>query len=503
MARARSERSGGARGTSVATGDYEAAHAHAVAGRAAKAVALCHKILAADPTDARALHLLGGIALRRGQVATAEELVRKAIQFSPGVPEYHDNLGAVLLDQGKEDEAIAQANKAIELEPNLATAHNNLGNALMHKGDLEGAAAAFRRVLELEPGLAEVHSKLGTVYKDLGGLDEALACQEKALNLMPDFHRAQFFRALLLLIQGRFEEGWQAYLWRPSVRDQTRKLYPRPLPRDLSGMRIFLRKDQGLGDEIFFLRFAPELKNRGASIVYQADAKIAAIVERLPFIDKVVVVATEPAGFDPARFDMELSVGNLPYFVQMNAVADIPPPYPLPVDPERVSKIEARLKSLGPPPYIGVTWRAGLRKAPGEIKQVPLHGLPAVLGHLKATFLALQRNPQAGEIDELTRGIGQPVHDFTALNDDLEDMIALLSRLDDYVAVSNTNVHLRAGAGRTSRILVPHPPEYRWMAEGSESPWFPGCGVYRQAADGDWDRALAALAADLAKAFGP
>ncbi len=490
MARARRE--------PAATGDYEAAHAHAVAGRAAEAEALCHKILAADATDARALHLLGGIALRRGEVAAAEELVRKAIQLSPGVAEYHDNLGALLLDQGKEDEAVAQARNAIELDPDLTTAHNNLGNALMHRGDLEGAAAAFGRALELEPGLAEVHSKLGTVYKDLGRPDEALACQEKALNLMPDFHRAQFFRALLLLVRGRFEEAWQAYLWRPSVRDQTRKLYPRPLPGDLSGMRIFLRKDQGLGDEIFFLRFAPELKNRGASIVYQADAKIAAIVERLPFIDRVVLVASEPASFD-----MELSVGNLPYFVQMNAAADIPPPYPLPVDPERVSRIEARLKSLGPPPYIGVTWRAGLRKAPGEIKHVPLHGLPTVLGALKATFIALQRNPQAGEIDELSRRVGQPVHDFTALNDDLEDMIALLSRLDDYVAVSNTNVHLRAGAGRISRILVPYPPEYRWMAEGDESPWFPGCRVYRQTADGDWDRALAALAADLAKAFAP
>ncbi len=98
------------------------------------------------------------------------------------------------------------------------------------------------------------------------------------------------------------------------------------------------------------------------------------------------------------------------------------------------------------------------------------------------------------------------MHDLTALNDDLEDMLALLALVDEYVTVSNTNVHscicVRAGAGRTSRVLVPNPPEYRWMAEGTESPWFPGCRVYRQKVCGSWAAALAALAGDLEQAFG-
>jgi len=93
------------------------------------------------------------------------------------------------------------------------------------------------------------------------------------------------------------------------------------------------------------------------------------------------------------------------------------------------------------------------------------------------------------------------VHDFTALNEDLEDMLALLSFMDEYVTVSNTNVHLRAATGRNSRVLVPNPPEYRWMAEGEESPWFPGCKLYRQKVDGAWEEALAALARDHKEAF--
>ncbi|MCH8197368.1 MAG: hypothetical protein IH904_04720, partial [Proteobacteria bacterium] len=118
------------------------------------------------------------------------------------------------------------------------------------------------------------------------------------------------------------------------------------------------------------------------------------------------------------------------------------------------------------------------------------------------TVAVLQRTPEAGEIDALSQELDREVHDFTALNDDLEEMLALLALLDDYVTVSNTNVHLRAGAGGTCRVLVPNPPEWRWMAAGDESPWFRGSKVYRQGTDGDWDRAYAALARDLAEAFG-
>ena len=136
------------------------------------------------------------------------------------------------------------------------------------------------------------------------------------------------------------------------------------------------------------------------------------------------------------------------------------------------------------------------------MKEVSLSSLTKLLHPIDGTFLCLQRAPEAGELDRFGEGLGRPLHDFTALNEDLEEMLALLSLMDEYVTVSNTNVLLRAGTGRTSRVLVPNPPEYRWMAEGDESPWFPGCKVYRQKVDGGWDEALDALSNDLANVIG-
>ena len=118
------------------------------------------------------------------------------------------------------------------------------------------------------------------------------------------------------------------------------------------------------------------------------------------------------------------------------------------------------------------------------------------------TLLALQRNPQPGEIEELSSRAGRPVHDLTALNEDLEAMLALLALVDDYIGVRNTNMHLRAGTGRTARVLVPRPAEWRWLIAGDESPWFPRFRIYRQKPDGDWGAAFDRLKHDLQAEFG-
>lgn len=162
------------------------------------------------------------------------------------------------------------------------------------------------------------------------------------------------------------------------------------------------------------------------------------------------------------------------------------------------------LHRAGPPPYTGVTWRAGTaaREQGGAdwllSKEVTLGALGPALRHAPGTLIALQRLPAAGELAALATACGRAVEDFTAINESLEDMLALLELMDDYVGVSNTNMHLRAAVGRGARVLVPNPAEWRWMQCGDHSPWFPGFRLYRQSLNGSWTTALSALSQDLA-----
>lgn len=535
------------------------------AGALPEAEASCRALLAIEPDHAQAWHLLGAIALRRGDADAAVEHCRRAIALAPGLTKAHSNLGAALLTKGrvhdaivalrtaididadfgsaylnlgdallkvnnvdeavvvleravalqptqalahsnlggaltrqkKLDEAIVVLTQAIEIDPKLAAAHNNLGNAFRWKGHYEKALAALQRALELSPETIEIYAHLGMVFRAMGRWDEAAAWFTRAIALRPDYADGAYFRSAVFLAQGRFAEGWQDYLDRYSVRKTTLPLHRRPLDRDLTGKHVFLAKDQGLGDEIFFLRFAPELKRRGAQVTYQPSGKIASMVGRLPFLDAVV---SEDAL--PAPSDLILSVGDLPFVLGTTSAQQVPPSVSLPVLPDRLRAQKEALARLGPPPYIGVTWRAGTDLMGMLYKIIPLERLGAVLRPGGGTLLALQRAPETGEIAALAEVAGRPVHDLSAMNDQLEDMLALLALLDDYVTVSNTNVHLRAAVERSSRVLLPWPPDFRWMASGPVSPWFPTCTVYRQDPDLSWDAALRALASDLAGRHG-
>ncbi len=554
-------------GKEVAAADYEAAYGFLEAGKMAEAEAILRKVLASEPDDAGAHNNLGVIFSDRGEIEQAVDHFEKAIELAPDSADaytnlgnlYHaagrfdesaqayrkavtldpwevdtqtnlgnslqalgrveeaaasyrralvidpehlfalNNLGTVLQALGRFDEAVASFRRALMIDPDFALALGNLGNVFHIQGKLAEAEATMRRAIEAEPGFPMAHGNLGFVLQDLGRYDEAEECMRRGLEIDPGDVVANANFARLLLVRGDFDRAWPYYAARQSAQGSERKIWQRPLPGSLHGKRILLLKDQGLGDEIFFLRFAPEVKKRGGEITYLANPKIASIIARLSFIDNIAGEGKAPRGMD-----ITLSAGDLPLVLGMKSAADIPPPYPLPVEPDRSERMAARLEGLGPPPYVGVTWRAGTMNRRGSLfKEAPLADLGRTLRPLSATVLVLQRNPEAGEIDEFSRVIGREAHDLTALNDDLEDMLAALSLLDEYVTVSNTNVHLRAGAGKTSRVLIPRPPEWRWMAAGEESPWFPGCRIYRQEVNGDWEGAFARLAGDLLRSSGP
>ena len=153
-----------------------------------------------------------------------------------------------------------------------------------------------------------------------------------------------------------------------------------------------------------------------------------------------------------------------------------------------------------------MTWRGGTPPAEQTgkdwslFKEINFNNLACVIKPIPGTLISLQRNPGKEETSVLSELADRDIHDFSPLNEDLEDMLALLALLDDYIGVSNTNMHLRACAGKTARVLVPRPAEWRWMLSGKSSPWFPGFRIYRQTPRGDWGPAFTELASDLAAA---
>ncbi|MGH8641109.1 MAG: tetratricopeptide repeat protein, partial [Burkholderiales bacterium] len=466
----------------------------------------------------------------------AEQAHRASITCAPGYAPSYVNLAIVLNALRRLREAEAMCREALERDPKLLAARIMLGRTLVRQGRLAEGLTCLKQAAASQAGSAELLGSLGDVLAGHGRIAEALETFERALALgadAPGIPYVHFAKAGALRSAGRMYEGAAAYLGRDERGRFEAQHSGRPLaamlPADMRGKNVCVLGEQGIGDQIFFLRYGPLLKSRGCRVTFQGIDKLVAVVARSRALDQALGRSERlPAG------DHTLLIGDLPHLVGgvlessrwrarggspgVDPGTVVPPaafpwhcrvywpelPPPLPLKPlvDRVGIVLQRLGQLGPPPYLGLTWRAGTGPEQqrgydwGLFKEIPLAELAAALRSFTGTLVSVQRNPRAGETDTLATLVGKPVHDLSAANDDLEDALALIAVLDDYVGVSNTNMHLRAGLGLSSKVLVPYPPEFRWMTDG-DSPWFSGFRVYRQQADRSWDNALTRLAEDL------
>ncbi len=548
-----------------------AANALAMQGNFAQARPLLERVVARFPQHTLAWYNLGNVLRESGAFTPAIDAFNKALVLEPAFLDARNGLGRTLHAAQRFDDAAQAYEHCIREAPQFLAARMNLVSVLIDQGRFDHAEAACKQLIELAPDepqaqalLADTYNARGRMHEaarhygvaarlapdqpefalsyaaklcETGAFDDALRIIAQQAAATPQLPALQQLMGTLFLQYGFLAEGWAQYRQRPAFAVFQNKLpgitLTRTLPSSLKGMHICVLREQGLGDELFFLRYARQLVARGARITYRASDKIASLLRRLPELAAVIdAEAPPPAG------DAVILVGDLPHALaasngdtetaaplslsaaeSANARWAFPwtqPLYsPLPVPSTRIKSLEnqlasirSRLAALGPPPYLGITWRGGT--PPSEqgagswllYKTLDITPLGTALKGFPGTLLALQRKPLPGEIAALEQAAGARVHDVSDLNEDLEGMLALLEVIDEYVGVSNTNTHLRACAGRTARVLVPAPPEWRWMAAGRFSPWFPGFPVYRQSSDGDWREALAVLAHDLSDADG-
>lgn len=505
-----------------------------------EAEAMLHAAQEQDPHDVDIAINLGNVLAARGFPDAALKEYSRVLVFAPGHVQVLFNIGTLHHEAGRFEEAITVYLQVLAIAPDHVEALINLGTVHEHLGDTAEAERLYRKVWAVEPDNALALSNLASVLLTQSRFDEAALCCHRALNLRPDFGNAlvnlggihaalgeldaarrAYYRAwqivpadsearcwcgTLGLALGEFSESWPHYQARVSRRDMLQAVgtLDDQLPDNISSATILLVGEQGIGDELFFLRYAGLLKARQARVLCVCNHKIRALLECTGIFDALYTHG-EPL---PER-DLTIAAGDLPLVLERTLQTDGAYGIPLCLQPlpARTATMRSYLERLGPPPYLAVTWRSGTRLTEQITwrdqflsKEVPLDALASALQDFQGSIISLQRNPDAGETEQLAAMLGQPVHDGSALNADLEDMLALLGLVHEYVGVSNANMHLLAGLGGRARVLVPNPPEWRWMATGDVSPWFPRFAVYRQNADRTWRQAMTQLRADLFRA---
>jgi hypothetical protein len=428
------------------------------AGRLDEADAACREILAASgERHFFAWHLRSVVAARRGDPASAAEFATRALALDAGNAEVLANRGAALRKLGRYQAALADYDRALALAPTAAEAHNNRGVALAALGRYDEALAAYARALELAPGSERARFNRGLVRLVLGDLERGLADHEARWN------------------------GSDIHMGRPK--------FPQP-PWDgeaaLAGRTILLHGEQGLGDAIQFARYVPLVVQRGARVVLHVHAPLVSLFRQLP-ADQVV-------SFDEPLppFDTHCALMSLPFALR-TTLASIPARVPyLMAGQERIDRWRSILGDTTRP-RVGLAWSGSATHTNDRNRSMPLAQL-APLSAVAGTLVSLQKDVRPEDTEALRE---LRVEHFGGRLHDMEDTAALIALMDVVVSVDTSAAHLAGAMAKPVRILLPHVPDWRWLTERSDSPWYPTAKLVRQPAPGDWQAVVARLVEEL------
>jgi tetratricopeptide (TPR) repeat protein len=503
-------------------------------GELDEAAASHERALALKPEFAEALFNLGNTRQAQGRLDEAVANYRQALALKPGLAEAYGNLGNALQAQGKLDEAVAQYDRALALNPNYADAYYNLGNArqaqdrldealacyrralelnpqlaqahynvsnTLHAQDkLEEAACAFERALAIKPDYADAHYNLGCVLEDLGRMDEALDRMGKALAIQPDYPQAQFGLALAQLSMGEYATRWPDYETRWISGDQITpmRLYPQPFWKGetLAEGRLLLWGEQGIGDEIMFANPIPDALRTGNRIVLDCDPRLKPLFARsFPQIEVVSGIGSELA--PEMEIAAHLPTGSLPalYRTSEAAFAGAQSPF-LIADPGERNRFRQRYSDGRT--LAGLAWFTRNRKS-GRKRSINLELLTPLLVHSGLRWIGLQY----GDFDELegqVEAAGAPILIDREVDQlaDLDIFAAQIAALDLVVTIDNSTAHLAGALGVPVWLLLPYSPDWRWLRDRPDSPWYPSIRIFRQPRLGDWSPVIREVEAALA-----
>jgi tetratricopeptide (TPR) repeat protein len=462
--------------------------------RFGEALEACDRAVALQPNFAEA-HANRAMALH-GLERFADALLSydRALVLRPDLADVLVNRGTTLHAMKRLDEALADFDQALTAMPGRAEVHYNRGNVLYTLKRFDEGIASYDRALTLQPGYAEVHANRGMALQDLKRFDEAIAGYVSARTARPDFADAYYNEALCRLLTGDFKRGFEVYerRWDADQHRGFRRDFAQPLwtgTEAIAGRTILLHAEQGFGDTIQFCRYAPLLAMRGARVVLEVQDPLRTLMASLLGVAQVLSRGEALPDFDlhcpllslPRAFGTEL--GSVPNRV----------PY-LRVAKDAALQWSARLGASGRR-KIGIAWSGRPTHKNDHNRSIMLDDFLKVFDGIDATIVSLQRevrDTDAAMLRERANVIhfGEDLKDFA-------DTAALIENLDLVVAVDTSVVHLAGALGKPVWVLLPFMPDWRWLLDRDDNPWYPNVRLFRQDESRVWDDVIARAHAAL------
>lgn len=462
--------------------------------RPAQALESYGRALKIKPNYAQALSNRGNALrdLKRPDEALAS--YDRALAINPVYVEAFCNRGNALRDLMRPEEALESYGRALQIRPNDVEALINRGNALADLMLAEQALASYEQALQIEPDHAEALSNRGNALQSLQRCEEALESYARALRVKPDHAEAHWNEGLCRLLMGDFQTGWEKYEWRWKKEPlmSVSRNFSQPLwlgKPSLEGKTILLYSEQGLGDTIQFCRYASRVARLGARVVLEVQPPLKALVQNLEGVAQVL-----GAGESLPSFDYHCPLLSLPLAFR-TTMSDISGASYLKSDPDKLKAWQSRLGGDGRK-RVGLVWSGGTKHKNDRNRSLSLEDIKVLVDD-RAAFYCLQKELRPADRDVLTRlpGIGFPGESL----EDFSDTAAVVALMDLVITVDTSVAHLAGALGKEVWVLLPFSPDWRWLLNRNDSPWYSSVRLFRQPAPGDWASVLMQVRAALAE----
>jgi tetratricopeptide (TPR) repeat protein len=448
-------------------------------GKLKEAEEWCRKALEAAPGDPTAQCNLASVLVMTGRADPAAKLCLLALASRPEMPEAHTNLGMALARMHRLDEAERHCRKSLQLRPNNAAAHAHLAHVLTVTGRFAESEQCLRRALELHPQDLRLLGAYGDLCAARLDFEGALRWYEQAEKLAPEAGLMRPARAMVWLAMGDFERGWKEYETRWTLSDCPPREFTAPEwnGEPFPGRTVLLYAEQGLGDTIQFVRFAPFVKQLGGRVILACQSALLPLLSDVEGVDRIVSIDS-----DLPECDYRLPLLSLPrVFCTTESTIPRHVPY-IKVPQDAVGLARERLwERCGAPDgrfRVAVVWAGSPAHPDDRNRSMKLEQLDPLLRAPGVQFLSLQQHQAIP--------VGSPIIPVVEDSDGIATTAAILRQVDLVITVDTMIAHLAGALGVPVWTLHKLAADWRWMARREDSPWYPSMRLFRQNRFGDW-----------------
>jgi tetratricopeptide (TPR) repeat protein len=450
--------------------------------------------LTAGGQSLETLSALANVAEHRRDFVNALSILETAARQYPDNPDLLVHLGCTCMLAKRHEAAVSTLRRALELRPRFVEALNNLGQALFELGRLEEAEEVLQAALQMRPDMKEAYINLANVQIGQRRHAAALTSFGHVFELDPDNASAHFVCGMVHLVEGDFANGWREYGWRWQMEKYRQLVSSYSVPvwggESLDGRTLFVHAEQGIGDTLQFARYLPLLGNYGGRVVFEVQVSLKRLMVGLDGVDIVMA-----QGESAPQMDMRVPLLSLPAIMKTD-LGSIPAHTPyLKIDAAPAAVWRTRLDQLGSGLKVGLAWAGNPEHANDHNRSMQLDQL-APLGAVDGVrWVSLQKGIGREQI-QVSQDALQLV-DWTDELTDFADTAALIDGLDLVLAVDTSVVHLAGALNKPVWTMIPFAPDWRWLLDRTDTPWYPSMRLFRQSSRGDWRPVVNAVAQEL------